>query len=650
MKMHPRSTAALIGAAVAVSALAITLSSPDSTRAARPAEPLTGEVRIVVGPNVLVSRDRLDPQYESLVATHPSDPDILLGGVGIMRGPAGDGIVPYISRDRGYTWSAGALPKGNDMRVLGDAIVAITALGTGIATGVSRQETPGQGRGFRYGAAIYRLESGEEDWKPTAFVADSVSFDHPQLAIDFTQSQYRGRIYIAKMGGNYPDYGISLFHSDDDGLTWTYPRAVVHSRADKDVVHGVNVEGLHVFHDGALFMGYVTFDFGREGNEKYRPKTNPIYCLTSTDGGMTFSRPYKVYDGDPWNRESALEWMRGDISAGGGTPKFAIDTASGPLQDRIYEVHEHRVGGKTRVFFSWSTDRGQHWTVPKPVSPGLPKTTQFQPAIAVAPNGVVGVIWYDTRRSANSDAFDVYFAASTDGGTTFQPAVRVSSASSYPRTGGNLVPTTGTEEAVTEKSLTLRLSTMFSYRRAGGDYIGLATDVKGAFHPWWPDSRTGTYHVWTARIDAVPASEARREVSSEPIVNVDSLVGLVTDPGIPGRTPDEYTIPIRLRNFSKDTIYPPITVTVTKFTDFIDETAGGPEGKLTHPVLLSSKNSKTGKGATMDYSSALGDWKMLPPGAVTEALPWRVRYPGRVQGNFIDISATVKARVRKGSR
>jgi hypothetical protein len=644
-----RQAAVVLSTAAVAGTLGALALKPTASRAARPTEWTAGPVRVVVGPNVLVTRDRLDPQYESIIAAHPTDPNILLGGVGIMRGPAGDGIDLYISRDRGYTWTAGSLPRGDDMKVLGDPIVAITSLGTGIATAITRQETPGQGRGYRYGAGIYRLEAGENDWKTVTFVADSVSFDHPQLAIDFTQSQYRGRIYIAKMGGKYPDYGISLFHSDDDGNTWTYPRAVVHSRADKNVVHGVNVHGLHVLRDGTVFMGYVTFDFGREGNQNYRARANPVYCLTSSDGGMTFSKPYKVYDAGPWSKELATQRMLGKIGVGAGGPKFAVDTASGPFQDRIYEIHEERIVGRNRIVFSWSRDQGRTWSKAKQVSQHSSNASQFQPAIAVGLNGVIGVLWYDTRRSASGDAFDVYFSASTDGGDTFTPARRISSESSRPRTAGNLVPTTGTEEDVAKQSLSLRLSTMFSYRREGGDYIGLATDALGAFHPWWPDSRTGTYHVWTARVDVVPAS-TKPSVVRDPVVKVDSLVGLVTDPGIAGRSSDEYIIPIRIRNFSKDTIYPPITVTVTKFTDLIDRTTGGASGRLTGPVLLTSKNGRTGVGAAMDYSNALGDWKMLPPGAVSEALPWRIRYPGRVQGDFIDISGTVKARVRKGSR
>ena len=59
--------------------------------------------------------------------------------------------------------------------------------------------------------------------------------------------------------------------------------------------------------------------------------------------------------------------------------------------------------------------------------PGTPY--QFQPQLAVAPNGVVTVSFFDTRRDSRRHLIDVYLAQSVDGGASFLPNVRVTSQS-----------------------------------------------------------------------------------------------------------------------------------------------------------------------------------------------------------------------------
>ena len=53
-------------------------------------------------------------------------------------------------------------------------------------------------------------------------------------------------------------------------------------------------------------------------------------------------------------------------------------------------------------------------------------------------DGIVGVTWYDTRDSKDGSQFHEYFTASLDGGKSFLPPVRVSSAPSTPLGPGNM--------------------------------------------------------------------------------------------------------------------------------------------------------------------------------------------------------------------
>lgn len=50
------------------------------------------------------------------------------------------------------------------------------------------------------------------------------------------------------------------------------------------------------------------------------------------------------------------------------------------------------------------------------------------PALDVAPNGRVDVIWYDYRDDAGNANASVYYSASSDGGSTWTPNAKLSSA------------------------------------------------------------------------------------------------------------------------------------------------------------------------------------------------------------------------------
>jgi hypothetical protein len=95
--------------------------------------------------------------------------------------------------------------------------------------------------------------------------------------------------------------------------------------------------------------------------------------------------------------------------------------------------------------------------------------------------GVLASTWYETAQDDAGEGckrgcFDEYFSASVDGGVTFLPPVRVSSQRSYRK---------------------WRLSTENRFGN-GGDYMGLTADATGAFHPFWADSRSGTFQIYTA--------------------------------------------------------------------------------------------------------------------------------------------------------
>ena len=115
------------------------------------------------------------------------------------------------------------------------------------------------------------------------------------------------------------------------------------------------------------------------------------------------------------------------------------------------------------------------------------RSSYFRPvqtaAIAVNRDGIVGISWYDARNDPREyrgtfRCQEVFFAASLDGGRTFLPEVKVSTAENCPDTPAN-------GEA----------GRLFV---AGGDYHGLAAAADGRFHLVWADSREGIYQLRTA--------------------------------------------------------------------------------------------------------------------------------------------------------
>jgi hypothetical protein len=100
--------------------------------------------------------------------------------------------------------------------------------------------------------------------------------------------------------------------------------------------------------------------------------------------------------------------------------------------------------------------------------------------VAVNRDGAIAVTWIERRTEGDRACQHLYFTASLDGGKTFLPEVRVSSAPSCPDTTHN--------------------GRVAARWPEGGDYSGLAAAEDGTFHVLWADSRDGIYRLWTAPV------------------------------------------------------------------------------------------------------------------------------------------------------
>lgn len=416
-------------------------------------------VALQVGDDILVSRGPEGKQLiEPHLAAHPSDPDHLLA-VGWVYPEATDQRQPdeeycavFLSTDGGRTWS------GHDLHSIGcaDPWVTLTegeAVLSAMGTHANLPDPDWLGQviaffsadgGARWHETPQSLGRGHDGPRSSAG-ADGMVY--------FTSGQSWGD------GGQIPRFTIFVGRARP-GIPYvaTMDRLVPSNL-------NLNADGLAVLSDGSLVVTYT--DYQRKADGGFRTRAGALerkrtWAMISDDAGESFSLPLLITE------------------ACYARPTFlAVDTSGGPYQDRLYHVC---VGdGLQSILLMYSADRGEEWSAATPVEPPASQDrARRAPQVAVNRDGVVAVAWMDRRDDPSGQCYAPYVTASTDGGRTFGPAVRVADEPSCPdpeKTGG-----------------------AGSRWPTGGDYFGLAADAAGRFHVLWPDARTGSFELRTARV------------------------------------------------------------------------------------------------------------------------------------------------------
>ena len=607
-------------APLAIAAAAVVVLPSSAQVAARQDPPSRPAPRIVVEPDFLASRDGNSPHVEVHVAANPRRAVNLVGAAITHTRPDGSPATKvYATVDGGRTWTDTAFPE-QIANGGGDPQVAFTPRGTAVfATLNTAKDDTGRTRAFLH---VYRSEDGGRTWLKPADLGPS--YDHEMIAVDQTTGRFAGRVYLSALYGR--EYQLGVFRSDDDGRSFIGP--VEFFRAGGKTL-GANVLQMGVFSDGAVLATFHDFPLGPD-REKPGPRRSGFFTVVSDDGGVTFSKPRPAPD------EIYPAYASQDIRMSGDAG-IAIDS-SVRHRDRVYRVWNDERSGPFRILLSTSDDRGATWTAPRVIDAAVPATAhQFLPAVAVTRDGIVGVTWQDTRDAPGGElGYRVYFTASTDGGATFLPPAPVSTEVSRPYGSGNLAVTPTTFVTPTDGGA-VRMGFLSAAGRwgNGGDYTGLAADADGVFHPFWADSRTGTFQAMTARVTVSEPKTATAQAVAAPAAgaaareraDVTSRIEFVADPSRYDAEKKELELRIRLKNVSDRPIYGPITLTIRKFGSGM-----GDEGRDRMPAVLNASNGKANDGATFEYADALGTERLLPPGAVSGpvVLRFRVQDPLRI--------------------
>ncbi len=237
---------------------------------------------------------------------------------------------------------------------------------------------------------------------------------------------------------------IMAIRSDDGGSNWTRPTRVSSSSRQR-VVAPVPAAGkaegeLNVLY---LDLGDDVLDYaGGHKGQGGPPYDGPwqLILARSTDNGATWKEL-------PVDRE--ITPTERFVVFTPPAPSLAVDRDSG----RLYAgFHDGRSGDSDVLVWSLAAGSGQ-WDGPERVNdtPQRDNTTQNLPALSVAPDGRLDVMYYDRRADRTNVLNEVSFQSSFDSGKSFNDRIRLSDRAFSSRIGSGLerrLPDLGSRNAL----------------------------------------------------------------------------------------------------------------------------------------------------------------------------------------------------------
>jgi len=337
-----------------------------------------------------------DAANEPSLAVDPTDPDNLVVGwrqFDTINSDFRQAGYAY-SHDAGRSWVFPGVLQPGQFR--SDPVLAADGAGVffyySLSTTTNAEMFISYDRGANWTGPI-SAQGGDKNW----------------LAVDATGGPGDGHLYPiwnSQFTCCAPgtDYGRSI----DGGLTYQGPYATPQKPKWGTIAVGP---------DGEVYMAGATLD-------------QTSHVVLRSDSARNPALPPTF--------ELARAVSLGGTTTTGGTPNpgglmgqvwVAVDRSSGSTRGYVYLLGSVDPAGADPLDLHLvrSTDGGQTWSAPVRVNDDPPGPSyQWFGSLAVAPDGRLDAIWNDTRSSASGTVSELYYAYSTDAGTSWSAGLPVS--------------------------------------------------------------------------------------------------------------------------------------------------------------------------------------------------------------------------------
>ena len=383
---------------------------------------------------------------------------------------------------------------------------------------------------FNPQAQFYSGDGGQT-WNQSYLPAQSSDSNQSDPAVDWTSDGTAWALTVGVGSSNV----VRAFKSIDAGATWNYDGIVSGSQTNVDkpmlwVDHSASSPHRDTIY--ALWWNsgptYVNRRTGPGGSWQTPLQVSGAETTGGSDGGdiktNTFGDVFAFWPSESDQKLFVAKSTDGGVSfnALGGPVEIAATFASflyhvpsdepsrGTLLyitggayrtasiDNVYAIWMDLAGGSgcnsssdepatdvnssctTRIWYSRSTDGGTHWEPPVKINDQASLNDQFFPRLAVdETSGDMMVVYYDTVSDPGRKKTDLWMQTSTNNGASWSAATKVT--------------TSETDETA---------SGFNAYQY--GDYIGL-TGYAGQFFACWTDRRSGSFEeIWGAPLPLVP--------------------------------------------------------------------------------------------------------------------------------------------------
>ncbi len=435
--------AASVGGAAAAGLVTVSGPSPYAS-CSNANQPGTVYLNAEVEPQVAVNPATVGTGHVNVVGTWQQDRWSNGGAHGLVAGFSSDGGISWGETSLPFSACApNAIPDpftGAPYNRASDPWVSIGPDGTAYAAGLLATNSTDGGVNDT-GVATVTSTDGGRTWgnanlqradQGTSPIFEVTQFFNDKESVT-ADPLHAGTAYLVwdrlKAPSHSPDAALKAHafrgptwfsKTTDGGKTWSTARPIFDPGQNSQTIGNIVVV------DPASGTLYDFFDqFSTTGSPKFTPRGDSVSFITSTDGGVTWSKAsvvsdeQTVLDVDP-NTGAALRTEE-------TLPSVAVDPVTGELYV-VWEDARFTGGAVNQAVISTSTDGGATWSAPAPVS--TPSgTPAFTPTVAVNASGSVAVTYYDLRNLPAGDTStlptDVWLKTSPRGGGAFGPDTHV---------------------------------------------------------------------------------------------------------------------------------------------------------------------------------------------------------------------------------